>query len=76
MINVKGFYDGEKIKLLEDINIKTPQKVIITFFESEEEKALTQGLYKLAETGGSFEFLRDSGEDIYSDNDLKVDYKK
>ena len=76
MISVKGLYDGEKIKLLEKVDTKTPQKVIITFLESGEEKALSQRLYKLAETGGSFEFLKDSEEDIYSDSDLKVDYRK
>ncbi len=31
MISVKGLFDGKAIKLLEKVDIKEPQEVIITF---------------------------------------------
>jgi hypothetical protein len=35
----------------------------------------TAEIAKLAEVGGAFDFLADSDEDIYSDDDLKVRYR-
>ena len=40
----------------------------------EEDETLYSGIYKLAETSGSFDFLNNPEEDIYTDNDLKVKY--
>jgi hypothetical protein len=76
MKSVKGLFDGKKIKLLEDIEIEEPQEVIITFLGPTEDEKFYKKLYKLAEKGGSFDFLNDPEEDIYSEKDLKVDYRK
>ena len=76
MKSVKGLFDGKKIKLLEDIEIEEPQEVIITFLGPTEDEKFYKKLYKLAEKGDSFDFLNDPEEDIYSENDLKVDYRK
>ncbi|HCJ78848.1 hypothetical protein HX99_06955 [Peptococcaceae bacterium SCADC1_2_3] len=76
MIAVKGLFDGKRIKLLEKVDIKEPQEVIITFLGTSEDKALYGEIYKFAETGGAFDFLNAPEEDIYSDDDLKVKYRK
>ncbi len=76
MISVKALFDGKKIKLLEKINISEPQEVIVTFLGTDKDELLHQEIYKIAETGGSFDFLNAPDEDIYSDNDLKVKYRK
>lgn len=34
-----------------------------------------EGLERLAVEGGSLQFLEDAGEDIYTENDLKVRYR-
>ena len=75
MLSVKGIYDGEKIRFLDEVKIKTPQKVIVTFLEEPEEN-FQKELYALAEKSSSFDFLKEPGEDIYTDKDLKVRYKK
>ena len=72
---VKGLFDGKRVQLLEKIEVKEPQEVIITFLGTNENEALQQGIYKLAEISGSFDFLNGPEEDIYSDDDLKVRYK-
>ncbi|MGQ9631664.1 MAG: hypothetical protein ACUVXI_15340 [bacterium] len=76
MISVRGLFDGRKFTLLEKVDVKEPQEVIITFLGAVKDEALYQGIYKLAETGGSFDFLNAPEEDIYSDDDLKVKYKR
>ena len=65
-----------KIKLLEKINISEPQEVIITFLGTSKDESLHQEIYKIAETSGSFDFLNAPEEDIYSDDGLKVKYRK
>ena len=35
----------------------------------------TEGLMRLAQAGGSFDFLNDPREDIYTPDDLKVRYR-
>jgi hypothetical protein len=40
------------------------------------DKSLYQEIYKIAEKGGSFDFLNAPEEDIYFDNDLKVNCRK
>lgn len=52
-----------------------PQEVIVTFLGTDKDELLHKEIYKIAETGGSFDFLNAPEEDIYSDNDLKVKYK-
>ncbi len=76
VISVKGIFDGKKVKLLEKVDINEPQDVIITFLGTSKDELLYQEIYKIAETGGSFDFLNAPEEDIYSDVDLKVKYKK
>jgi len=75
MLSVKAIYDGNQIKLLEKVEVTGPKKVIVTFLDDEIELS-SEVIYKLAEEGGSFNFLKEPGEDIYSDEDLKVKYKK
>ena len=74
MLAVKGLYDGKNIKFFEKVRVRLPHEVIVTFIDTDENKELQEGIYQLAETSGSFNFLNDSGEDIYSDADLKVRY--
>ena len=52
------------------------KRVVITFLGTSKDESLYQEIYKIAETGGSFDFLKAPEEDIYSDTDLKVKYKK
>ena len=75
IIGIRDLFDGRKIKLLENVAVKEPQEVIITFLGDNEDEALCRGIYRLAERGGSFNFLNAPEEDIYSDDDLKVRYK-
>ena len=75
MLAIKGLFDGKRIKLLEKVDVTEHQEVIITFLGTDEDKSLHRDIYKLAETGGSFDFLNSPEEDIYSDDDLKVRYK-
>ncbi len=76
MQSVRAIYDGETIQFLDKIEIKKPQKVIVTFLDEEVQEELNKVIYKLADVGKSFDFLKEPGEDIYSDSDLKIKYKK
>jgi hypothetical protein len=71
MLSVKGIYDGEKIRFLDEVKIKPPQKVIVTFLEEAEEE-IQKEIYALADKSSSFGFLKEPKEDIYTDSDLKV----
>ena len=66
MLTVTGFYDGEKIHLLQKVEKKKNYKVIITFLESitGEEEFHTTRPYVVNE---SFSFWEDSGEDLFDD---------
>lgn len=75
MISVQGIYDGKKLRLFEDVKVRTPQKVIITFLDITEHDLTSQELHYLANKGGAFDFLDNKNDDIYTDNDLKVRYK-
>ncbi|HBE01899.1 MAG TPA: hypothetical protein DC049_05415 [Spirochaetia bacterium] len=76
MIAVKAVYDGHNVKLPDSIHIHKPQKVIITFLESDnsEDEQITEDIAQLTAKSKSFDFLKEEGEDIYSDSDLKVKY--
>jgi len=76
MIAVKAVYDGRDVKLPGSIHIYKPQKVIITFLESDdsEDAQITEGIAQLVAESKSFNFLKDEEEDVYSDADLKVKY--
>ncbi len=73
MLSIKAIYDGKQIKFLEKINISSPKNVIVTFLDDENESS---DIYKMAEEGGSFDFLKEPQEDIYTDKNLKTRYKK
>ena len=74
MLAVKGFFDGENIKLLEKVDFKEPTEVIITFLDLNSDEPIE--IVKLAELGNSFDFLNDEEENIYSDKDLDVKYSR
>ena len=77
MLSVNGIYDGEKISLFEKIKIGSPRRVIVTFLdETLNEENIIKEIYINAEKSAAFEFLKEPEEDIYSDKDLKVSYKK
>ena len=76
MLSIRGLYDKGNIKLLEDIKIEGPKEVIITFLDNELSDISSNDLYSLAEKNGSFDFLKEPDEDIYSDLNLKEKYKK
>lgn len=73
MLTVKGIYDGQEIKLLEEISINKPTKVLVTFLEDGFETEISdEDIRSLAEKGGAFDFLNDPEEDVYTDDDLKI----
>ena len=76
MQSIHAIYEGETVKFLEKINIKNPHNVIVTFLEEEIQENLNKVVYKLADAGKSFDFLKEPEEDIYTDNDLKIKFKK
>jgi len=76
MLSVKAIYDGKNIKLLEKVDFNEPKEVIVTFLDKEPIDELSKDLYKLAEENKSFDFLKEPQEDIYTDADLKVKFKK
>ena len=72
MISIKGTYDGKKLKLFKHIKIEKPREVIVTFLDEEFDY---NEIYKVAEKSDSLKFLHNDTEDIYTNNDLKVNYK-
>ena len=74
MLSVRAIYDGKHFRLLDSMKVEAPVKVIITFLDDEDIKA--SELHYLAAKGKAFDFLENKVEDIYSDKDLKVRYKK
>ncbi len=74
MLSIQGIYDGKVLKVFDEIQINSPQKVIITFLENPIEDINSEELHLIAQQGGAFDFLNNEGEDIYTDNDLKVNY--
>ncbi|TAL69025.1 MAG: hypothetical protein EPN82_08415 [Bacteroidetes bacterium] len=66
MIAIKGIYDGKAIKPLDNIPIKKPTKVIITFIDeiiqSEDEM-----IRDFTSHTNAFKFWEDEKEDIYQD---------
>lgn len=75
MISVKAIFDGKNIKLLEKVEIKKPGNVIVTFLDEDDSDIKNDEIIFVAEKGGSFDFLNDPSEDIYSDKNLKIKYK-
>ena len=76
MISVQGIYDGKKLKLLETIKLNSPKKVIVTFLDDLDTDLPTiEELMQLAMKSKAFKFL-EKEQDLYSDKDLKVKYKK
>ncbi len=74
MLSVRAIYDGEKVTLLEKVEIKGPKEVIITFLDNETAQQIQRDIYKLSEQSNSFDFLKEPVEDIYSDKHLKKKY--
>ena len=77
MVSVKAMYDGKELRLLEKVEVTTPQEVIVIFPDA----ALMEGtaiggdeIAGMIQAGSAFSFLSDDAEDIYSDEDLKVRY--
>ena len=75
MLSVKGTFDGKKLDLSENIKITKPVSVIITFLDDEYIDKVNEEIIYIAEKGGSFDFLNDPSEDIYTDENLKTKYK-
>lgn len=80
MLGVKAIYDGKSLKLLEPVDVQTPQEVIITFLQDNPNVAIPNsdvrgaGIQRLVERSQVFAFLADEEEDVYTDADLKVKY--
>jgi len=76
MLSVKGIYDGERIKFAVEIKIIKPVRVIVTFLdETLQDENVFKDIYVSAENG-AFSFLKEPQEEIYSDKNLVVKYKK
>jgi len=71
MITVRAIYDGRQVQFFENIPVTRPTKIIVTFLEDEPLLSASEisesEMRYLAEKGGSFDFLNDPEEDIYSD---------
>jgi len=76
MLSVRAIYDGRKFNFLEPVKIQSPREVIVTFLDDADTDVTAAELHYLASKGGAFDFLDNSEEDIYSDKDLKLKYKK
>ncbi len=80
MLSVKAIYDGKNLKLLEPVDVQTPQEVIITFLQDNPDVSIPNAdirgadIQRLIEHSRTFAFLADEEEDIYTDADLKVKY--
>ncbi|MCH8317106.1 MAG: hypothetical protein IIA88_01190 [Bacteroidetes bacterium] len=74
MLSVKGIYDGRELRLFEQVKIKSPRKVIVTFLDTESDELTSEELHFLVDKGGAFDFLHDEQENIYTDKDLKEKY--
>lgn len=74
LVSVNGTFDGKRVTLDEEVSFSTPQRVIITFLEEDNETS-NKVIYSMAESGGAFDFLNDPQEEEYSVADLKVRYK-
>jgi hypothetical protein len=74
MLSVKAVYDGKELKFNEEIHVRTPHAVIVTFLDEPNDEITSSLVQQIAAEGGSFNFLDNPDEDIYSDNDLKVKY--
>ena len=72
ILSVHGVYDGKKLELLENINVQSPKKVIVTFLEEDDDLSSHQ-MHVMAQKGGAFDFLEE--EELYSDKDLKKRYQ-
>jgi hypothetical protein len=64
MRSVEGIYDGEKLELLENIEIQTPCKVLVTFIEDDAE---VERLRKYPSDEDAFDFWNANEEDLYQD---------
>lgn len=78
MRSVKAIYDGQTLKLLEEIEVTTPQEVIVVFLQEErttEEDIQASEIQELIQHSPAFDFLHKEEEDVYTDADLKVRYQ-
>ncbi len=75
MLSLKAVYDGKDLIFIDRVKINTPHEVIVTFLDEPEEDITALTVQQMAMAGGSFDFLNEKEEDIYSDDDLKVKYK-
>lgn len=78
MVSVRALYDGHHLNLLEKVDIKTPQEVIVIFLNldatSLADDIQSSEIANMVQDSGGLDFLYDSGEDIYTDQDLKIRY--
>jgi hypothetical protein len=77
MERVRAQFDGEKVILLEPVQYTTPVEVVVVFPDEptamvSEPEITGRTIATLMEENASLDFLHDPEEDIYSDEDLKV----
>ncbi len=78
MRSVKAIFDGKQLKLLEDVEVTTPQEVIIVFLHDEKTTDTdihASEIQELIEHSSAFDFLNNQEENVYTDADLKVRYE-
>jgi len=74
MISVHAIFDGKTLKILDNVKVDSPKKVIVTFLDEDTELEGFE-MNQIAQDGGAFDFLAAEEEDIYTDKHLKVKYK-
>lgn len=75
MLSVNAIYDGNTLVLLDDVEVKKPQRVIVTFLAEADDEPTAHELHHLAQQGGGLAFLEDEREDVYTDEHLKVKFR-
>jgi hypothetical protein len=65
MFAVRGIYDGKRVKIIEPVNKNKKYRVVVTFLEEVPDDE--QEIRDFASLTESFDFWKNTAEDIYQD---------
>lgn len=74
MKTVEGIYENGEIRLLENVTVKTAQKILVTFFEETDlsEEEVIRQLSLMQPSAFMQEYLSDEREDLYQEYVEKI----
>lgn len=75
MLSVNAIYDGKTLVLLDTVEVKKPQRVIVTFLPEADDELTAETMHRMAQHGGGLAFLEDEAEDVYTDANLKIKFR-